>query len=722
MGTHSLTLIATGGVAGGFVGLAMAFLAWNDRDRPAASQFGWLMLAVAGWCFFAVAQTLSTTTGEAYLFERLVRVTSTNVAPLALTFVLAYAGHDEWLTPRHLALLWAYPVAYVVLSVTAPFHGFATGPAAVTFQTVAGVTAPVVPAGPAKALHITFAYAVMLLAYLLLFRLLYRTRAAHRGQTTAVVVGSLLPFLANASFFVGLTPHPGIDPTPMTFVLSALVIGWALFRHDFLSVTPLASDVLVTELPDPVLVLGEDDRVVDHNPAAAAALASDRINGEHISDVAPGLRRCLTESRVYSLPADHATDGGGVRFYDPQVAPLDNQHGTTCGRLVVLRDVTGQQRRQDRLEALQAATQRFIAASTDEEIATLAVDFVEQALDRHAAGVFLVDDDGTELRPVAVTDAATEFYEDDELTLDAETIPFEAYESGEQRTITAVDDSPFENYALFPLGEHGVLAVGSRADTGFATDDEQFAAILARTTQVALSQVDRERDLRQSRASVERRSEQIEFFNGVLRHTMRNALLVVRGRAEHLRDHVDEANQRHLDVIERWCDDLSALSDEIRAINDTVTATESERFEVVDLSTILYSQARRPETADEDVEITFDVEESLRVRANGLARRVVDTVVENAVVHNGAAESRVEISTRRAADRIQVQVADNGPGISDEMKQSVFARDLATTQTASGFGLYFVSVMMKLYGGAVWFEDNEPRGTVACLEFQAADE
>ena len=30
---------------------------------------------------------------------------------------------------------------------------------------------------------------------------------------------------------------------------------------------------------------------------------------------------------------------------------------------------------------------------------------------------------------------------------------------------------------------------------------------------------------------------------------------------------------------------------------------------------------------------------------------------------------------------------------------------------------------MNLYGGTVWFEDNDPRGTVAVLEFQsAADE
>ena len=32
-------------------------------------------------------------------------------------------------------------------------------------------------------------------------------------------------------------------------------------------------------------------------------------------------------------------------------------------------------------------------------------------------------------------------------------------------------------------------------------------------------------------------------------------------------------------------------------------------------------------------------------------------------------------------------------------------------------GLYFVKVMMEEYGGSVRFEANEPRGTVAVLDF-----
>jgi signal transduction histidine kinase len=102
-------------------------------------------------------------------------------------------------------------------------------------------------------------------------------------------------------------------------------------------------------------------------------------------------------------------------------------------------------------------------------------------------------------------------------------------------------------------------------------------------------------------------------------------------------------------------------------------------------------------------------------------RRVLTSIVDNAIVHNTSDEPYIDISVRDAGDWVQLRVADNGPGISDELKTTMFQRSMSPDQTAGGFGLYFVSVMMDLYGGKVWYEDNDPSGTVAILEFQRAD-
>jgi signal transduction histidine kinase len=70
-----------------------------------------------------------------------------------------------------------------------------------------------------------------------------------------------------------------------------------------------------------------------------------------------------------------------------------------------------------------------------------------------------------------------------------------------------------------------------------------------------------------------------------------------------------------------------------------------------------------------------------------------------------------------------VRVADDGPGVPDELKDAVFRRDetgMTETAVGSGFGLFFVDQMMDRYGGSVRIEDNEPRGAVFVLELRPA--
>lgn len=728
MGAHVLWGVVGATMAGGLVSGAMAVVAWRNRDRPAVAAFGWLMVVCAVWAVASSARMLSQDPASAYLFDRFVRVASSSTTPLILVFVLSYTGREEVLTRRFVGVLWLVPTSYVFLSATAPFHDLLCGPESVTFVTSSGITAPVVPEGLYSDIDLAFTYVVLVAAFLLLARFLVRSRAIYRLQTTVVATAIMIPAIVNtATQFYGLS-HPGVDLTPAALGLTALVLGWGLFRYDLLDVTPLASDILVDELPDPVFVLAEDDRVLDHNLAAGTAFGADDLCGKQIDDVAPGLSESLGGTAVYSL-----SDGPGdeVTYYDPRITSIEDQHGIERGRLVVLRDVTGQQRRQDRLEALQAATQQFITANSVERIAGLTVTFADRVLDQDAAAVYVDEGEDDTLEPAAASDVLEEQCVREDLAITDPDHPVqEAYES-EQITRADLGDRdgaiPFPHLLLVPIDDHGVLLIGSAEPGAFLREDEQFATILARTTQVAFAQVDREHELRQSRQAIERRNEQVEFFNGVLRHTLRNALLVIEGRANHLRDHVDEPRERHLDRIVQWCEDLSELSEEIEAINDTVTASEARRLDQVELGAVVRERVGQLSAEFDDVAIDVSVEDDLVVQANDLVEKVIDSVVSNAVTHNDADDPRVEITAQPIADRIQLRVADNGPGMTDKMKETVFERDVGASQTSHGFGLYFVSVMMNLYGGTVWIEDNdhrengERRGAVAVLEFQQAE-
>ncbi|EMA19751.1 sensor histidine kinase [Haloarcula amylolytica] len=708
------TVAILGNAGGALIGFAIAVVAARNQDVPGARQYGWLAVAGGCWCAISIWQIVVSDPAAVRTVYLLSRTAAMQVIGLWVVFALVYTGRQSWLRPSSLVSLFLVVNADVLLLLTDQAHDLVEVAAVPVTQL--GTTLVAIQRGPTFAVLLAVSYGLLLLGYALLIEFLFRSQNVYRRQTAAIIIGTGLPIFVAVLYDFGYTPHPAIDFTPVAFSLNAVLVGWVLFKDESLSVTTLSGDTLVDNLPDPVIALNDDCVIIDYNAAAASALDHPDPDGELLDDLVPGLVDHIERGEVFSF-------GDSFTYYNPQTTSLTDQSGTERGRLVVLRDVTGQQRRQDRLEALQAATQQFIEAETAEAVAEMAVEFATAVLDQNAAGVFL-EDDGI-LEPAVISESIAEHVEDELLyaspTDEPESKLWKTYKTGEIQAVSLDKDGldPLDNALMLPLGSHGVMAITSH-DSTLATEDRRYAAILAQTTQVALDQVERERELRQSRSSVQRRREQIEFFNGVLRHSLHNAMVVIRGRAEHIRTDVPRSKRRHLDSISNWCGKLTEMSETIRDINNTVTASEAERLDAVDLNATLRRSIESLRVEYESVSVSCELVGDYSVQANALLEEVLLSILRNAVDHNNADTPQVAVSVQQASDWLQVRIADDGPGMSDELKTTVFERGLSPDQTAGGFGLYFVSVMMDLYGGTLWFEDNHPTGTVAILEFQQA--
>ncbi|RLN01785.1 histidine kinase N-terminal 7TM domain-containing protein [Haloarcula sp. Atlit-7R] len=708
------TVAILGNAGGALIGFAIAVVAARNQDVPGARQYGWLAAAGGCWCAISIWQIVVSDPAAVKTVYLLSRTAAMQVIGLWIVFALVYTGRQSWLRPSSLGPLFLVVNADVLLLLTDQAHDLVEVTAVPVTQL--GTTLVAIQRGPTFAVLLAVSYGLLLLGYALLIEFLFRSQNVYRRQTAAIIIGTSLPIFVAVLYDFGYTPHPAIDLTPVAFSLNAVLVGWVLFKDESLSVTTLSGDTLVDNLPDPVIALTDDCVIIDYNAAAASALDHPDPDGESLDDLAPGIVEHIERGEVFSF-------GDSFTYYNPQTTSLTDQSGTERGRLVVLRDVTGQQRRQDRLEALQAATQQFIEAETAEGVAEMAVEFATAVLDKNAAGVFIEND--RVLEPAVISESIEQNVAEELLygspTDEPESKLWKTYETGEIQAVSLDQDGldPLDNALMLPLGSHGVMAITSH-DSTLATEDRRYAAILAQTTQVALNQVERERELRQSRSSVQRRREQIEFFNGVLRHSLHNAMVVIRGRAEHIRETVPRSKQRHLDSISDWCGKLTEMSETIRDINNTVTASEAERLDAVDLNATLRRSIESLRDEYDSVAVSCELDEDYSVQANELLEEVLLSILRNAVEHNDADSPKVTVSVQQASDWLQVRIADNGPGMSDELKTTVFERGLSPDQTAGGFGLYFVSVMMDLYGGTLWFEDNHPTGTVAILEFQQA--
>jgi two-component system nitrogen regulation sensor histidine kinase NtrY len=91
-------------------------------------------------------------------------------------------------------------------------------------------------------------------------------------------------------------------------------------------------------------------------------------------------------------------------------------------------------------------------------------------------------------------------------------------------------------------------------------------------------------------------------------------------------------------------------------------------------------------------------------------KRALLNLLDNAV-EAGATEVRLGTRWDRAAGRVEIVVADDGPGIAPEVRDKLFLPYFSTKTTGMGLGLPIVHQIVSDHGGHIRVEDNRPKGS-----------
>ncbi|WP_299333091.1 PAS domain S-box protein [Haloplanus sp.] len=170
-------------------------------------------------------------------------------------------------------------------------------------------------------------------------------------------------------------------------------------------------------------------------------------------------------------------------------------------------DITDRSERERRIEALHEATRKLMSAATQEAVAEHAVETARDVLGLPINSVYLYDAERDALVPAAVTEEALDVVGEPPVYEPGESLSWEAFRAGEVRVFEDVstepgrynDDTSFGSEIILPLGDHGVMYVAATEPAAFDEADVTLARTLAANTEEALSRIDRERALRESR-------------------------------------------------------------------------------------------------------------------------------------------------------------------------------------------------------------------------------
>ena len=218
--------------------------------------------------------------------------------------------------------------------------------------------------------------------------------------------------------------------------------------------------------------------------------------------------------------------------------------------------------------------------------------------------------------------------------------------------------------------------------------------------------------------TLENASKRERQFSSDVSHELRTPISVIMAESEYgakYTDSVEDAKES-FDVIERQSKRMTSMINQILELSRLDSRLEIPKQELKLSEKIKHTL--------EDYKILFDnknikfsitIEEDISIYANeALIMRMIDNLLSNALKY---AETEVTVCLAKR-NRIILEVADDGIGISDEEKKRIWNRfykvDKSRTTTednSSGLGLSITKKILELHDGKIAVLDNKPKGT-----------
>lgn len=340
--------------------LFAAVYVWVRRPAPGATPLAAFLFGATLWSA-GYAFEIASTTLTAKLFWVRIEYIGIVLAPTMLLFlVLQYTGKDAIFRPWQKLLFGIEPVVVLLLLWTNPAHALIWQSWELVFDgTLYSIEKTY---GIGFWIHTAYSYLILVAGVFLLLQTYRKASSIYRAQTGIMLMGTLVPWVANALYIFGLNPFPQLDLTPFAFTLTGLILAWGMFRYKLFNITPIAREVIIESLADGVIVLDLDAHILDINPAARKIinLSDDEIIGKSASEVLSAWPELIEQFSDIDRADTQISlaDGDIKRYFNLRSSPVHDRRGKLTGSTVLLRDITDNRLAQEQLRRLSRAVEQ----------------------------------------------------------------------------------------------------------------------------------------------------------------------------------------------------------------------------------------------------------------------------------------------------------------------------------------------------------------------------
>ncbi len=498
-------------------------------------------------------------------------------------------------------------------------------------------------------------------------------------------------------------------------------------------------DAILNILPDSAVILNKEAIITNYNTVAKQILCMnfDKIFGRKITEFfspesAKFMLNTINKIMVTGIP-EHFQEEREGRIFDITIYPIALVNHEIERLAFFARDITERKKIEEseykktlQLEQL-LKTALDLSSNLDfdiilKRIATAA----KEILHSYGCSIYLLDDTGKKLIPRVVIDPlyeeeimATIVDVDRSFTGTAikakKSLMFNntAESTGFQIPGTSVLENeriivvPFiiDDKAIGALTLNKIGPIFTEDDLSLAETFGAFAVTTLKTSKLVDNLKNEIKTRKLAEEELNTKKEHLKLINRILRHDIINNLTKINSAIRLYKRTKDET---YLSETEKIINNSFSIIEKMKNLEDYFHS--NKMIQLYNLRKVINS------VKDNFKALDINMEGDSEIFANDAIYSVFENLIRNSIEHGKA--TKIDIKVIEHEKTVNVYIADNGVGISSQIKDKIFDEGFTNGNKGNtGIGLYIVKKSINDMGGHISVDDNKPTGALFKIIF-----
>ncbi len=197
--------------------------------------------------------------------------------------------------------------------------------------------------------HSLYTYILIFVGIFYLIRYSTKSSGFFSKQSLLIIIGTLIPLIINIVGLFGVSMS--IYITPISFTFTAIFYALAIFKFNFLNVSPIALQTVVNKMSDGYIVLDVNNTVIDFNHTFLTMInvKDSDLRGKDFFELLNNPRLITIESENFRKFIIKATENNKTysfelntennKYFNVEISSITN-NSSILGTLILFKDIT----------------------------------------------------------------------------------------------------------------------------------------------------------------------------------------------------------------------------------------------------------------------------------------------------------------------------------------------------------------------------------------------